>query len=585
MKDLSDIVSKRLLPAVTRPGQYIGLETNARNVDPRQAKVTFAMAFPDAYTIGISHLGSQVLYHTINDLDFAAADRTYCPMPDAEKVMREESIPLFGWESRCAVADFDIVGFSLPYELCITNVLTMLDLGNIPILSAERTESDPLVIGGDSQADSPEPYARFFDVFIAGDGEEPVTRLIETVRKTKGLKLTREETLLRIAREVSSAYVPRFYEPSGAWPAEPVPLREDVPSTFSRSCLADMDLIPRQAERYPLVPQFEGVHDRVVIEIMRGCPNACRFCQAGWVRRPVRRRSIDELVDITREAIDATGYDEISLLSLSTGDYPDLEKLIERLNAEFTGRNISISLPSLRVDRQLAILPKLTSGVRKGGLTIAAEAGSEKLRKAIGKRITEEDMIRGVSAAWEAGFGSVKIYFIAGLPGETDRDIDAILDLCLRLSETRKAFDGNRGSISASVSWFVPKPHTPAQWEAMRREDYFWSVRKRLLEGSRKTPVNFRFHRIEQSLLEALVGRGGREVGNTILEAWNLGARMDSWTEHWNWEIWQEAIAKTGIDFDRIVHTSIDLEDNLPWGHIECHANIETLREQNQKMS
>ena len=333
-----------------------------------------------------------------------------------------------------------------------------------------------------------------------------------------------------------------------------------------------------------LVPIAEGVHDRVVLEIMRGCPNACRFCQAGSTRLPVRTRSVDEIVRTALDALEATGYHEVSLLSLSTSDYPDLDKLIARLSAELTPRNISISLPSLRVDSQLQQLPKLTSAVRKGGLTIAAEAGTDRMRRAIRKNITEENMLAGVQAAYEAGWQRVKVYFMAGLPGERPEDLYAIFDLCRRLSWTRKAVDNHKGAIGASVSWAVPKPHTPMQWCAMQTEDYFWSVRNRLRELSDRTPVSFRFHRIERSLIEGLLCCGDRRVGAVIERAWRNGARLDAWDEHWDYAHWQEALEQTGVDFANVIHRELTPGDPLPWSHIVCHRGEKTLRAEHDRM-
>ncbi len=568
---------------VRQPSQYIGLEVNARCKDIDAADVTVALAFPDAYTIGISHLGHQVLYHTLNDMPGVACDRTYCPLADAEQIMRGQALPLFGWESRRALADFDIIGFSLTYELCVTNVLTMLDLAGIALLAADRSETDPIIVGGDALADSPEPVADFFDVFIIGDGEEPLSALVKLVcdMKSASPDLSREERLLRIAQKIPSAYVPRFYEQTDGGV---MPKLEGVPAEIRRAYLADMSKTSPTAMKKPLVPIAEAVHERVVIEVMRGCPNLCRFCQAGHTRLPIRRRDVEEIIAAARAGLEATGYDEISLLSLSTSDYPQLEGLIERLNAEFADQKVSISLPSLRVDSQLQVLPKLTAHVRKGGLTIAAEAGTDRMRRAIGKGITEEDMLAGVKAAWEAGYQTVKVYFMAGLPGETLEDIEQIYWLCRRLSNTRREVDGHRGAITASVSWLVPKPHTPMQWEPMQTPEYFFDVRNKLLELSRRSPVNVKFHRIEQSMLEALLCRGGREVAKTILAAWKLGARLDSWSEHWNWEIWQQALEETAIDFDAIVHREIPTGRALPWGHIRPHLDEEFLIKQRRKM-
>jgi radical SAM family uncharacterized protein len=530
--------------------------------------VTVALAFPDTYAIGVSHLGSQVLYHLLNDQPGTACDRTYCPQPDAEQIMRAQAVPLFGWESRRAVRGFDILGFSLSYELCATDVLTMLDLAGIPLHAADRTDQDPIVVAGDAMADAPEPMADFFDLMIPGDGEGPLAALVELVRRGRARGASREDLLLEAARTIPSVYAPRFYEPQydACGFAGMKPLRDGLPTEIRRAALDDLADSP--AILRPLVPLAEAVHDRVTIEVARGCPNACRFCQAGATRLPVRWRSVDEIVRVAKAAIEATGYREVSLLSLSTGDYPHLEELIARLNAELAPLHVSISLPSLRVDQQLALLPKLTSEVRKGGLTIAAEAGSQRLRDAIRKDIRHEDIIAGVRAAYEAGWQKVKVYFMAGLPGETEADIDAIFDLCRELSQTRRAVDGHPGAIGASVSWFVPKPHTPMQWCAMRDADYLLGVRRRLADRARRTPITFRFHRVERSLLEAMLCRGDRRIGAVIEHAWRAGARLDAWDDHFDFAKWTGAMALAGIDLARDVLPAIPTDRPLPWDHV-----------------
>ncbi|MGB2824177.1 MAG: TIGR03960 family B12-binding radical SAM protein [Phycisphaerae bacterium] len=587
MKDLSQQISEQLLPRVRQPGQYLGLETNARCGDVRGAEVTVALAFPDAYTIGISHLGSQVLYHAVNDMPHAACDRVYCPLPDAEAVMRARSVPLFGWESRAAVGDFDILGFSLSYELCATNVLTMLHLAGIGLHAAERTDADPIVIAGDALADTPEPLADFIDLFLVGDGERPLADLVKLVRRMKAAGAGREEMILQAARTIPGAYAPRYYRPTregtGDCPLLAVePIRDDVPALVEHVHLPDLADSPPIAR--PLVPLVEGVHDRVVIEVMRGCPNACRFCQAGATRLPVRHRSVDEIVAAARAAVDATGCREISLLSLSTSDYPHLDELLARLTGEFSPRHVSISLPSLRVDSQLKHLPKLTGAVRKSGLTVAAEGGSERIRRAVGKRISEDDMIDGVRAAYQAGLKSVKVYFMAGLPTETDADVEAIHALCRRLSDVRREVDGRAGAISASVSWFVPKPHTPMQWCAMAEAEHFFDVRRRLIGLARRSPVRLKFHRIERSILEAVLCRGDRRVGAVIEAAWRNGARLDAWNEHWDWSKWTAAFEQTGIDPAAYAHRELPTGARLPWSHIACPRSESFLVSRYQRM-
>ena len=585
MRNLAQQVSRQILPRISHPGQYVGLETNARCKDVSTAEVTVAMAFPDSYSVGVSHLGNQILYQMLNDIPGVACDRSYCPLGDAEAACRESGVPWFGWESRCALADFDILGFSLGYELCVTNVLTMLDVAGIPLHADQRDQRHPIVVGGDALADSPEPLAEFFDVFITGDGEEPLAAMVEVVRKAKAARLPREQVLLAIATTVPAAYVPWFYKPryaaDGSYEGLD-PLRDDVPRQIERAHLARMSDSP--ALTAPLVPLTEAVHQRVTIEIARGCPNACRFCQAGHTRLPVRTRSIDEIIDTARKALAATGYREISLLSLSTSDYPRLEELIDRLNAEFASQQVSVSLPSLRVGKLLANLPRLTSVVRKSGLTIAAEAASPRLRSALRKDISDEDMVAGVRAAYAAGWRHVKVYFMAGLPGETEADIDAIFDLCRRLSDVRREVDGQKGNISASVSWLVPKPHTPMQWCAMRDAEYFFSVRRRLRERSQRTAISFKFHRIERSILEAVIARGDRRVSAVIEAAWRNGARMDAWDENFDYAKWAAAFEQTGIDPAAIAHRPFPLDRPTPWSHILCRRSEKFLASEYRRM-
>jgi len=580
MRNLSDRISREFLPAVASPSQYVGLEFNARRPNVDAAGVRIVLAFPDAYRIGISHMGHQLLYHLCNDIPGTACDRTYCPMPDAEQAARVVKIPLWGWESGRAVADFDIVGFSLPYELCVTNMLTMLDLAGVPLRWADRNERHPLIVAGDALADTPEPIADFIDIFLVGDGEVNLPALIELVRQAGPNGLSRHDLLLQAARSIPGAYVPRFYRSimnrSGMHHVEPA--RPDVPAVIHHAHLSRLSDSP--APGRPLVPLADAVHDRVVIEIMRGCPNSCRFCQAGFVKLPVRIRPVEQIVEIAKQAIEATGYREISLLSLSTSDYPELPELIERLNSEFADKHVSISLPSLHVGSELRKLPAMVSAVRKGGMTIAAEAGSDRIRRAIHKDISDDDMLSAVEAAYRAGWRSVKVYFLAGLPGEREEDIDAIFNLARRLSHARRAVDGQTGAISASVSWFVPKPHTPMQWCSMQTNEYFRSVRNRLRDLSRRSAVSFKFHKIERSIFECVICRADRRIGKVIENVWRRGARMDAWDEHFSFENWLSAFEQEGIDPADFAHKPFATDQPTPWSHISCPRSEEHLLEQ-----
>lgn len=580
MRNLADRISARLLPQVQAPSQYVGLEHNRRCGDVASAEVAVALAFPEAYTVGISHLGLQILYNVLNDLPGVAADRTYCPLPDAEAAMRAEGIALFGWESRCALAEFDVLGFSVGYELLATNMLTMLDLAGVPLRAEDRDARHPLVVVGDSAADNPELLALFADVLIVGDGERPIAQLAEVVRAGKRIGASRDDTLREIARQVESAYVPRFYQPRYAETGQLLELArtcDDAPATVERCCVP---LGESPAVTAPLAPVSEGVFDRVSIEVMRGCPNNCRFCHAGYAKKPIRWRTAQEVLDITRRAVAATGCDEISLLSLSTSDHPQLAEMIRLLDAEFTPRHVSINLPSLRVGEQLKHLPESIAGVRKGAMTIAAEVGSERLRRAIDKRISDDDLVDGVAAAYQAGWKSVKVYFMAGFPGETEADLVAIVDLCKRLSAARKPIAGHPGGVTASVSWLVPKPHTPLQWAEQVEMDYCFDVRRLLKDQAMRSPVQVKTHRIERSLLEGVLSRGDRRVGEAIEAAWRLGARFDSWDEYFRFELWQQAFEQAGVAPAWYAHRRREIREPQPWDIVTGHVSRENLARQ-----
>ncbi len=580
MRLLGETISREVLPRVRQPAQYCGLEINQRCPDVTRAEVRVALAFPDAYTVGISHVGSQVLYTLLNGLAGVACDRSYCPLPDAEGVMRERGVPLFAWESRAALADFDVVGFSVSYELLGTNVLTMLDLAGIPLHWAERGEGDPIVVGGDAMADNPEPLADFFDLFLVGDGEGPLAALVELVRRMKRAGATRQAMLLEAARTIPEAYVPRYWQPQ--WNddgtlASLEPTGPELPRQVQRSCIPLSESPPLRA---PLVPAAEAVFDRISLEIMRGCPNSCRFCHAGFTRKPIRWRSVDELVALAEQAVANTGSREISLLSLSSSDYPQLGELMRRMNETFAPRQISIAMPSLRVDKQLEHLPWQLNQVRKGGLTIAAEVGSDRLRQAIAKRVTHEDLVNGVRAAYAAGWKSVKVYFMAGFPGETDADVDSIVALCRRISLARREVDGHPGAVTASVSWLVPKPHTPLQWAARPEPGYFHRVRIRLRELAKRSPVNVKCHHVERSTLEAAIARGDRRIGLAIEAAWRAGARFDGWDEHFRFDLWRQAFAEAGLDMEWYAARPRGLDEVLPWDPIASGRPKAALAEQ-----
>ena len=577
MRILRDAILTDLLPYVPHPAQYTGLEHNRRCRDVHTADVTVALAFPDAYPVGVSHVGTQILYTLLNATDGVACDRSYCPTPEAERVMRERGVGLFGWESRAHLGDFDVIGISLSYEMVFTNMLTMLDLAGVSLHAAERSDDDPIIVVGGTQADAPEVMADFTDIVLVGDGEASLPALVELIRRAKRAGAGREAILLEAARTIPEAYVPALWEPryhDDGTLASLAPVRDDLPRTIARG---HVPLSDSPAITHPLVPATAGVFDRISLEIMRGCPHGCRFCHAGATRDPLRWRSVDELLDTAQQAVDNTGFREISLLSLSTSNYPHLEELMARMNERFAPQHVSIAVPSLRVDKQLAHLPWQLNRVRKGGMTIAAEVGTDRLRRAVRKTVTNDDLLAGVRAAYAAGWKSVKVYFMAGFPGETDADLEGIIQLCRAMSWARKDVDGHKGSVTASISWFVPKPHTPLQWAPQADMDYFWHVRTFLLDRTRKSPVTVKCHHIERSVIEAVIARGDRRLGRVVEAAWRAGARFDGWREHFDFDLWRQAFDDVGLDMGFYARRERPLDELLPWDRIAAPRSRDAL--------
>ncbi|MGE3180671.1 MAG: TIGR03960 family B12-binding radical SAM protein [Phycisphaerae bacterium] len=486
---LAQRVRDEVLPFVRQPAQYIGGEVNqlVKPGDWAAADVRVVIGFPDAYTIGMSHLGCQILYWLCNHTDGVCAERTYAPWIDAEAVMREKNVPLFTWDTRQPVGECDIFAISLQYELCFTTVLNMLDLAGIPHLSAERTDEHPLVIVGGPQADNPEPMADFVDLVVIGDGEHSMAAILDAYKEYKAAGVGRRDMIAKMAARFPWMYAPNLYDVSyheDGTIAGLIPKLPGLPTQIERCKTPDFDVAP--FPRKPLVPWVEVVHDRIGIEIMRGCPQVCRFCHAGYTKRPLHYRTVDRILEIAEEAFHATGHHEISLLSLSTADYPLLPELAKRMNERFAPRMVNLSFPSLRVDKMLAHIPAMGSGVRRGSITMAVEAARDDMRKAIRKKVTDGNLLEGVRAVYKAGWRKLKLYFMAGFPGERDDDIAAIYDLCEQISMERcKLGLGQPGTVIASVGWLVPKPFTPLQWMAQPREAYFDAVREKLRQFSR----------------------------------------------------------------------------------------------------
>ncbi len=468
---------------VSKPGQYIGGELNqlVSDGDWQQAAVRVAVAFPDTYTIGMSHLGCQILYWLINHTDGCCAERVYCPWNDAEGVMRAKRIPLFTWDTRQPVASADILAVSLQYEMAFTSVLQILDLAGIPLRSADRDDCHPLVIAGGPQADNPEPMAAFLDLVVLGDGEVSMAAILQAYQELKADGVRRRDMIAEMARRFEWVYAPSLYDVTynfdgtirAITPKEP-----GIRAAIERCQTPDFENSPFPVR--PIVPYVEVVHDRIAIEIMRGCPQRCRFCHAGYTKRPLRTRSVDKILEIAEDMYGATGIDELGLLSLSTADYPDLRELAQRVNERFASRRVNISVPSLRVDKMLQNIPWMVNTVRKSGLTMAVEAANDDMRAAIRKLVTDGNLLDGVREAYKAGWRGVKLYFMLGFPGERPEDIDGIVDLSRQVSEVRREFGKGPAKVNASVGWLVPKPYTPLQWAAQPRAEYFHDARRRL---------------------------------------------------------------------------------------------------------
>ena len=578
-------VSEELLPFVKQPGQYIGGEVNqlVRPGDWQRAAVRVAVAFPDAYTIGMSHLGCQIIYWLCNHTPGVCAERVYCPWLDAERIMRAKGIPLFTWDTRQPVAEADILAISLQYEMGFTNVLTLLDLAGLPLRSADRDGRHPLVIAGGPQADNPEPMADFLDLVVIGDGEESMAAILAAYCELRDGGASRRDMIVELARRFPWIYAPSLYDVDyhgDGRITRLAPTVPGVPATIERCQTEDFENAPFPVR--PLVPFVEVVHDRISIEIMRGCPQRCRFCHAGYTKRPLRLRSVDKILEIADEAYWSTGQDELGLLSLSTADYPNLRELAARVNERFAPRLVNISMPSMRVDKMLANIPAMAAAVRKSGLTIAVEAARDDMRAAIRKKVTDGNLMDGVLEAYKAGWKSLKLYFMAGFPGERADDIDGIWELSNQVSEARRSIGKGPASVTASVGWLVPKPHTPLQWAAQPRADYFHEARRRLadLRRGRRSAVTVKTHSVERSVLEAVFARGDRRLAPAIEHAWRAGARFDGWDECFDPRLWEAAFAACGIDPAWYAHRERSYDEVLPWSHLASGPSASYLEHQ-----
>jgi len=593
MKSLRYIVSEELLPFVTRPGQYIGREINqlVSEEDWEHAEVRVAVAFPDAYTIGMSHLGCQILYWLVNHTPGCCAERVYCPWGDAEAVMRAKGIELFTWDTRRPVSSADILAVSLQYEMAFTSVLQLLDLAGIPLRSADRDDGHPLVVAGGPQADNPEPMAAFLDLVVLGDGEASMAAILEAYKEFRAGGVPRRDMIRLMAQRFPWIYAPALYDVAyhhDGTVRSVTPNDAAVPSRIERCQTENFDEAPFPLR--PLVPYVEVVHDRFAIEIMRGCPQRCRFCHAGYTKRPLRLRSVDKILTMAEEMYQATGMDELGLLSLSTADYPDLRELAGKINERFASRRVNISVPSLRVDKMLQNIPWMVNSVRKSGLTIAVEAANDDMRAAIRKHVTDGNLLDGVKEAFAAGWRGVKLYFMAGFPGERLEDIDGIVHLSRKVSDVRRELGKGPANVNASVGWLVPKPYTPFQWAAQPPAEYFYEARRRMAslvnqnrgrkgagivqnrdrKGAAKNrgPVRIKTHNVERSVLEAVFARGDRRLADSVEHAYKLGARFDGWDECFKADLWQRTFDAAGVDPAWYAHRERNPLEVFPWSHL-----------------
>ena len=562
---LKNRIVDHLLPRVQTPAQYIGGEWNAVAKDHRTMHGTLCLAFPDLYSIGMSHHGLQVLYDIMNRRPDWACERAFAPMADMEQLLREHGLPLYGLETFTPLSDFDILGFTLQYELCYTNVLTMLDLGGIPLAADGRTLDHPLVIAGGPCAVNPEPMSRFIDLFVIGDGEETLPELCNLwaeLKKQSGRD--RGAMLAEMAARLPYVYAPRFYQPQDDGSVQPI--QDDVPTQITPAVVADLEAFP--LPRAPVVPYIECVQDRICLEIMRGCPGKCRFCQSTTIKRPLRFRSVESLVQAALDQYRTTGYNEISLLSLSTSDYPNFIELMRRLQETFRPLGVSVSLPSLRINEELQLVGDLMNTDRHSSLTLAPEAARDDMRRRIGKPITNEDLLAGCRRAFENGFSRVKLYFMCGLPGERETDLEGIIEMSETISRLGREVSGKQTTVVANVSNFVPKPQTPFQWNAMQPREYFSWVHEFLHQKKRLRSVQLKCHNTDSSLLEGVLCRGDRRIGEAIELAWRRGARFDGWGEKLNPQLWWQALSDAAIDIEKTLHLPCPAPSALPWDHI-----------------
>jgi radical SAM family uncharacterized protein len=568
---------EKILYSVEKPGRYVGGEHNQIVKDWEAVDVRWCLVFPDVYDIGQANLGLAILYQILNAEETILAERSFAPWVDMEVEMRRHQIPLFSLESKQNLKDFDILGITLPYESIYTNVLNILDLAGIPQLSSERTQGDPLILGGGQACYNPEPMADFFDAFAIGEGEEVSLEITHAYRDWKISGKSRNELLLDLA-QIPGVYVPSIYDvtynPDGTI-AGVLPNQPDVPEKISKRIVASLPTHPSKF----LVPNVEIVHDRMSVEIMRGCTRGCRFCHAGMVNRPVRQRSVEEILPVIENGLNATGFEEVSLLSLSSSDHTEILELTQKVHEIFHDRNLSFSLPSLRIESfSIDLMDELKELKPGGGFTLAPEAATERMRAVINKPLNDEDFYQTVSKIFENGWRSLKLYYMIGLPTETMEDVDAILQAGIKVQQIGRRIIGKSVKVHLGIASLIPKPHTPFQWLAVQRPETIQEKLDNLKAGTRKAGIKMSYNIPESTLLESWLSRGDRRLGAVIKRAWENGAKFDAWGERDNLQIWRNAFESQNLDPDYYAFRERSLNEVLPWDHIDIGVRKSFLK-------